>query len=63
MKRLLSAEKLPWRTGRKVGRTIYAVVDEEPSDHDLPIGMMDTKVLANDAVRCHNADLITRGRR
>lgn len=43
-----------WRTGRKVGRTIYAMVDVEPTDHDALIGMMDTAALAAEAVAAHN---------
>jgi len=31
-----------WRTGRKVGRTIYRQVGEEPSNDDPLIGVMDT---------------------
>jgi hypothetical protein len=54
-KRLLSPEKRPWRVGQKVGRTIYALVAEEPSDHDLLVGVMDTRSLAAEAVRAHNA--------
>ena len=46
---------LPWRTGRKVGRTIYAQHGPEPSDTDELIGVMDTPVLAAEAVRWHNA--------
>jgi hypothetical protein len=45
---------LPWRTGRKVGRTIYAVVGKEPSDRDVLIGMMDSALLAADVVMAHN---------
>jgi hypothetical protein len=37
---------MPWRTGRKVGRTIYAQTSDEPSDHDTLIGVMDTRKLA-----------------
>jgi hypothetical protein len=48
---------MPWRTGRKVGRTIYAHVGDEPSDHDLLIGLMDTPELADHAVKAHNAVL------
>jgi hypothetical protein len=48
---------LPWRTGRKVGRTIYAQVTDEPSDDDVLIGVMDTSVLAHEAVMCHNLTL------
>ncbi len=48
---------LPWRVGRKVGRTIYAVVSDNPSDDDWLIGMMDTRELAAEAVSAHNARL------
>lgn len=44
----------PWRTGRKVGRTIYAQLNDIPSDTDPLIGVMDTRVLASEAVREHN---------
>lgn len=43
-----------WRTGRKVGRTIYLQVSEEPSDDDTLIGMMDTPELAQHVVDAHN---------
>jgi len=56
-KRLLRPEKRTWRIGRKVGRTIYALVDDEPTDHDLLIGVMDSKALAEAAVRAHNEAL------
>lgn len=52
---------LPWRVGRSVGRTVYAQVDEDPSKMDLLVGMFDTGELAAEAVRCHNAALLTRG--
>jgi hypothetical protein len=45
---------LRWRTGRKVGRTIYAQLGAEPTDHDLLIGVMDTPALAREAVESHN---------
>lgn len=51
------AQWLRWRTGRKVGRTIYAQVGDLPSDVDMLIGVMDTPVLADDAVRAHNLSL------
>lgn len=35
-----------WRTGRKVGRTIYIQTGDEPSDDDTLIGVMDTPQLA-----------------
>jgi len=44
-----------WRVGRKVGRTIYAIVETETADHDVLIGTMDTIELAKEAVRGHNA--------
>lgn len=47
-----------WRTGRKVGRTIYAQGQEEPSDHDALIGVMDTRALAREAVEAHNAVIV-----
>lgn len=46
--------KIPWRTGRKVGRTIYAQLGAEPTDHDPLIGLMDTAALARAAVDAHN---------
>ena len=45
---------LSWRTGRKVGRTIYAQLGPEPSDDDVLIGMMDTPELAAEACAAHN---------
>jgi hypothetical protein len=44
----------PWRTGRKVGRTIYEQQYDEPSDGDPLIGVMDTYTLAKAAVEAHN---------
>lgn len=46
-----------WRTGRKVGRTIYAQMGPEPSDDDPLIGVMDTPDLARLVVRAVNATL------
>ena len=43
-----------WRTGRKVGRTIYSQVGDEPSDDDELIGVMDTPGLAQWAVTAVN---------
>lgn len=53
----MKPENLPWRTGRKVGRTLYAQLGPEPDDHDPIIGLMDTKALAEAAVRGHNDEL------
>ena len=58
-----------WRTGRKVGRTIYAVVREWSTYKELPenqhplIGVMDTPELAAEAVRAHNLDIDIRSSR
>lgn len=43
-----------WRTGRKVGRTIYAQLGATPSDDDPLIGVMDTRVLAERVVKAVN---------
>ena len=56
-KRLFSPIGVPWRIGRKVGRTIYAQTGAEPSDHDPLIGVMDSKALAIEAVQRHNEAL------
>ena len=37
---------LPWRVGRRVKRTVYQMVGEQPSSKDQVIGMMDTPELA-----------------
>jgi hypothetical protein len=44
-----------WRTGRKVGRTIYLQRGREPSDTDHLIGVMDTVELAERVVDSVNA--------
>jgi hypothetical protein len=46
-----------WRVDRKLGRTIYAQIDAEPSDADLLIGVMDSPTIASVIVRDHNAEL------
>ena len=46
-----------WRTGRKIGRTIYAKTGPEPSDSDPLIGVMDTPELAAAACAAHNIAL------
>ncbi len=53
-KRLLKPEQLRWRVGRKLGRTVYAMHGDEPSDHDVFIGLFDTRALAETAVADHN---------
>lgn len=62
MKRLLRYQTRPWRTGRKVSRTIYAVIGDQPDDHDPLIGVMDTKTLAEAAVRAHNQEILNQER-
>jgi hypothetical protein len=47
--------KVLWRTGRTVGRTIYAMRSDVPSDTDPLIGLMDTPATASEAVSAHNA--------
>lgn len=48
----------PWRVGRHVGRTVYAMGGDGPSrDDDVLIGVMDTRELAAEAVAAHNARL------
>jgi hypothetical protein len=43
-----------FRVGRKVGRTIYRQVGQEPSDADELVGVMDTRPLAAFAVAAMN---------
>jgi hypothetical protein len=45
---------MKWRIGRKLGRTIYAIVGDRPSDDDICIGMMDSESIAAVAVLAHN---------
>lgn len=57
--RIADPENHRWRVGRRVGRTIYALVSDDasqPSDTDLLVGVMDTPALATEAVRAHNLD-------
>ena len=49
--------QLLWRAGRKVGRTIYVQIGDNPSDTDPLIGVMDTIELAAEAVRSHNLSI------
>lgn len=51
---------LPWRTGRRVGRTVYAQFSKDPAGTDVLIGVMDTPELADEAVASHNAVLAMR---
>lgn len=45
---------MTWRVGRKVGRTIYHQLGDQPSTDDLLIGVMDTPRLAEQAVAAVN---------
>lgn len=45
---------LPWRTGRKIGKNIYAMVGDKPSDDDIDIGRFDNELVAATAVLHHN---------
>ncbi len=60
---LVEPERYRWRVGRKVGRTIYACMNDTPSDEDDLIGVMDTRELAAEAVRAHNLDIDIRNSR
>jgi hypothetical protein len=53
-----SARKMYWRTGRKLGRTIYAQLGPGAADADWLIGMMDSLELAEDVVAAHNKILM-----
>lgn len=52
---------LPWRTGQKLGRTIYAQAGDEPTETDEFLGMMESPELAQRVVDLHNADLDDHG--
>jgi hypothetical protein len=47
-------QPLRLRTGRKVERTLYIQVGDQPSDDDRLIGMVDTPELAETIVRAVN---------
>jgi hypothetical protein len=44
-----------YRVGRKVGRTIYRQLGDEPSDDDTLVGVMDNRPMAMAAVLGLNA--------
>jgi hypothetical protein len=48
-----------WRVGRKVGRTIYRMRGNDPSDDDELIGVMDTPALAVEAVDAVNLSRVS----
>ena len=49
--------RLPWRVGRRVGRTVYAQFGADPADTDVLIGLMDSPALADEVVAAHNVTL------
>ena len=51
------SRNLRWRTGRKVGRTLYAMTSDEPSDNDVLIGVVDHWLIADQIVADHNAHI------
>lgn len=52
-----------FRVGRHLGRTIYRMVGEQPSDADVFVGIMDTVDMATTAVAALNScDLGTASR-
>jgi hypothetical protein len=51
---------VPWRTGRSLGRTVYARTGGDDWKADTVIGMMDTRELAEAACAAHNAELARR---
>ncbi|MGH9023887.1 MAG: hypothetical protein ACRDV9_12440 [Acidimicrobiia bacterium] len=55
--------RMPWRTGRNVGRTIYVCPpDSRYREGEVLIGMMDTPELAEWVVMCHKAQLLADAR-
>jgi hypothetical protein len=48
---------VPWRTGRTLGRTLYARTGGDDWKADTPAGMLDTRELADEACAAHNAVL------
>lgn len=46
---------MKFRTGRKVGRTLYVQINDHPDDMDLLIGIVDTTDQANIIVTAVNA--------
>lgn len=49
--------ELLWRVGRKLGRTVYAMLGETPSEDDLLLGVFDEESVAKHIVDIHNANL------
>ena len=53
---MLNDWQRPLRVGRRVGRTIYVQLNDEPGDNDLLIGMMDSVGLAQFLVNAYNRE-------
>lgn len=49
---------LPWRVGRKLFRTVYAQIGDEPSDDDIFLGIFDSAEVALAVAEQHNFYLI-----
>jgi hypothetical protein len=49
---------LPWRVGRKLGRTIYAQPGRDPGDDDYLVGLVESRELAQEVVAAHNYKLL-----
>lgn len=47
-----------WRPGRRVARTLYAMVGDTPSDDDVLFGLVDSAELAARICRDHNLTLL-----
>lgn len=45
---------MTWRVGRKLRRTVYHQLGEQPSDDDILVGFMETAALAQQVVDEHN---------
>lgn len=46
-----------WRTGRSLGRTVYAVIGDQAGKGDELLGMMESRELAYYIVTLHNRRL------
>jgi hypothetical protein len=62
----LKPEERFWRTDLKTGRSVYALVSNDPntpSETDPLIGVMETSAMAEDVVNSHNGLLERYGRK
>lgn len=63
---LKNPEQYYWRTDFDLGRTVYALISNDPdapSIHDPMIGVMESTALAEDVVNTHNGALQRYGRK